>query len=180
MHWHTKRGCVACGVPLERTHMKMIRFASTLLLLPILAGCMSTIGPTPGQYKLARAAMVDQIKAEPRDAYFVGRRYYKTDYKFWGFVRASGHPWSESKLVMMNEYQKLAPDRAGTALGTDNNFEYRLHGRFSGETVYEPASNGFYPEFVLTGYDLISKTPPPIYREPGALNPERPIIPQPY
>jgi hypothetical protein len=54
------------------------------------------------------------------------------------------------------------------------------HGRFSGETVYEPASNGFYPEFVLTGYDLISQTPPPIYREPGALNPERPIIPQPY
>lgn len=160
--------------------MKLIRFASTLLLLPFLTGCASTIGSTPGQMKGARVAMVEQIKTEPRDAYYVGRRYYKTEYKFWGFVRASGHPWSEAKLVMLNENQKLAPDRSGTQLGTDNNFEYRLHGRFSGDTVYEPASNGFYPEFVLTGYDLLSQTPPPIYREPGATNPEKPIIAQPY
>jgi len=160
--------------------MKLIHFASTLLLLPFLSGCASTIGSTPGQMKQARAAMVDQIKAEPKDAYFVGRRYYKTEYKFWGFVRASGHPWSESKLVMLNENQKLAPDRSGTKLGTDNDFEYKLQGYYSGGTVYEPASNGMYPEFVLKGYELLSRNPSPIYREAGATNPEKLIIAQPY
>ena len=160
--------------------MKFIRIALALLPLPFFAGCVSTIGPTPGQFKTARVAMLAEIQAEPKDAYFVGRRYFKTEYKFWGFVRASGHPWSEAKLVMLNENQKLAPDRSGTTLGTDNNFEYKLQGHFSGDTVYEPASNGMYPEFVLRGYELHSQTPAPIYREPGATNPDRLIIAQPY
>jgi hypothetical protein len=30
--------------------------------------------------------------------------------------------------------------------------------------VYEPASNGIYPEFVLEGYELISANPPPIFK----------------
>jgi hypothetical protein len=30
--------------------------------------------------------------------------------------------------------------------------------------VYEPASNGIYPEFVLKKYELISTTPPPIFK----------------
>ncbi len=51
---------------------------------------------------------------------------------------------------MFNEQKVLAPDRQQGRLGTDNNFEYRLTGYFSGDTVYEPASDGFYPEFVLT------------------------------
>jgi len=46
--------------------------------------------------------------------------------------------------------------------------------------VYEPASNGMYPEFVLKGYELLSQTPPPIFREAGATNPEKPVIAQPY
>ena len=160
--------------------MKLIRFASALFLLPFFAGCASTVGPNPNQTSKARVTMLDEVKAEPRDAYFVGRRYYKTDYKFWGFVRASGHPWSEAKLVMLNENQKLAPDRSGARLGLDNNFEYRLLGNFSGETVYEPASNGMYPEFVLRGFELRTATPAPIYRESGATDPERRIIARPY
>ncbi|HEX8490504.1 MAG TPA: hypothetical protein VF626_05765, partial [Chthoniobacterales bacterium] len=39
-----------------------------------------------------------------------------------------------------------------------------IYGTFSGETVYEPASNGFYPEFILKKYELISTNPPPIFR----------------
>jgi hypothetical protein len=160
--------------------MKLIRFASALVLLPFFAGCMSTIGPTPGQTTKARVAMLEEIKAEPRDAYFVGRRYFKTEYKFWGFVRSSGHPWSEAKLVVFNENQKLAPDRNSPKLGSDNNFEYKLHGSFSGDTVYEPASNGFYPEFVLRGYELRSQAPAPIFTEAGATDPERRIIAKPF
>lgn len=160
--------------------MKLIRFASALLLLPFFTGCASTIGPSPARTAKARAAMLEEIKAEPQGAYFVGRRYFKTDYKFWGYVRPSGHPWSEAKLVMLNENQKLAPDRNSARLGSDNNFEYKLHGNFSDEMVYEPASNGVYPEFVLKGYELLTTTPAPIYREAGATDPERRIIARTY
>ncbi len=160
--------------------MKLIRLASALLLLPFFAGCASTLGPTPSQTAGARSAMLEEIKAEPPNAYFVGRRYFKTEYKFWGFVRPSGHPWSDAKLVMLNENQKLAPDRTSPRLGSDNDFEYKLSGNFSGDTVYEPASNGMYPEFVLKGYELRARTPAPIYREAGATDPERRIIVKPY
>jgi hypothetical protein len=160
--------------------MKLIRFAAALLLLPFFTGCASTIGPSPNQTAQARATMLEEIKAEPPGAYYVGRRYYKTEYKFWGFVRQSGHPWSEAKLVMFNENQKLAPDRTTAKLGSDNNYEYKLFGNYSGDTVYEPASNGFYPEFVLKGYELRSTAPAPIYREAGSMDPERRIIPKPY
>jgi hypothetical protein len=64
---------------------------------------------------------------------------------------------------MLNEQTKLAPDRVAGKLGVDNNYEYRLSGRFSGETVYEPASDKFYPEFVLTDYELINTKPTGIY-----------------
>jgi hypothetical protein len=65
---------------------------------------------------------------------------------------------------MLNENKKLAPDREQINFGYDNNYEYKLYGRFSGDKVYEPASNGVYPEFVLTGYELISTHPAPIFK----------------
>lgn len=124
--------------------------------------------------------MTQAIAQEPKGAYHVGRRYYKKDYKFWGYIRQSGQPWMTAKLVMMNEQGKLAPDRERGALGTDNNHEYKLFGDFTGQTVYEPASNGFYPEYKLKGYELINSDPGAIYREAGATNPERRIIAKPY
>jgi hypothetical protein len=66
--------------------------------------------------------------------------------------------------VMLNEKQKLAPDRERLSFGSDNNYEYKLYGYFSGDKVYEPASNGVYPEFVLKGYEEISTNPPPIFK----------------
>jgi hypothetical protein len=67
-------------------------------------------------------------------------------------------------MVMLNEKQKLAPDRERLSFGSDNNYEYKLYGYFSGDKVYEPASNRVYPEFVLKSYELISTTPPPIFK----------------
>jgi hypothetical protein len=128
----------------------------------------------------ARVAMLNSIQNEEPGNYFIGRRYYKRDYKFWGYVRSPGQPWSSAKLVMMNEQSKLAPDRETAQLGSDNNYEYKLYGSFSGQTVYEPSSNGFYPEFVLKSYELRSVSPPNIYRTPGATDPQRRIIAQPY
>ncbi|MFN0068277.1 MAG: hypothetical protein ACKVYV_11635 [Limisphaerales bacterium] len=160
--------------------MKLFRPASALLPIFLLAACQSSLGPSPSAISAARATMLEEIKNEPSGAWFVGRRYFKTDYKFWGFVRASGQPWSAAKLVVLNENQKPAPDRTTKKLGSDNNFEYRLNGYYSGDTVYEPASNGFYPEFVLKGYELRYTTPAPIYREPTATNPDRRVIAKPY
>ncbi len=124
--------------------------------------------------------MESNIKTETPGPYFIGRRLYKVDYKFWGYVRSPSQPWSSAKLVMLNEQTKLAPDRDQGQLGTDNNYEYKIYGNFSGETVYEPASNGFYPEFVLKGYELRSVTPPNIFHTTAALDPTRRIIAKPY
>jgi len=124
----------------------------------LVAGC-DTIDPDAN----ARAAMNQAIAAEPAGNYFIGRRMYKEDYKVWGWVREPGKPWKTAKLVMLNEQKKLAPDRERNQIGSDNGYEYKLYGYFSGATVYEPASDGFYPEFVLEGYELKSTTNPNIY-----------------
>ena len=136
-----------------------LQLAASAFLLP---GCQSS-GASQG-IQQARLDVAARIQSEPAGDYFIGRRYYKPDFKFWGYVRRPGQPWSTSQLVMLNEKQKLAPDRERNSFGSDNNYEYKLYGSFSGETVYEPASNGMYPEFVLKNYEVLSTTPPPIFR----------------
>jgi hypothetical protein len=137
-----------------------------LLSIQILAGALFLPGcqTMPQRSQQAKIDMRNRIAAEPPGNYFIGRRYFKRDFKFWGYVRHPGQPWSSSVLVMLNEKQKLAPDRAQLNFGVDNNYEYKLYGYFSGEKVYEPASNTIYPEFVLKDYELISTNPPPIFR----------------
>lgn len=129
-------------------------------VLLILAGCD---GPEQSGRRAAQLAQSQAIMREPPGDYFVGRRYYNPNYKFWGYVRKPGQPWREAKLVLLNERQKLAPDREQNQFGVDNNFEYHLRGYFTGETVYEPASNRFYPEFMLMGWEISNKTPPSIF-----------------
>src|ERR1700726_1715559 len=137
---------------------------TTKILLPAaivtLAGCQTE--PTASQS--AKVQMAQRIAAEPAGDYFIGRRYYKADFKFWGYIRRPGQPWSTAQMVMLNEKQKLAPDREQRKFGFDNNYEYKLMGYFSGERVYEPASNAIYPEFVLKGYEVVSTNPPPIFK----------------
>src|SRR5690349_14129993 len=133
------------------------RSLAWLALVPIiLSGCETTQTRTSSQ---GRAAMAAAIAAEAPGYYYIGRRYYKRDYKCWRYVRRPQQPWSTAQMVKMNEQEKLAPDRAQNTLGSDNNYEYKLYGDFSGQTVYEPASNGFYPEFALKNYELISVSP---------------------
>jgi len=157
--------------------MTLRHFLAFLFLFTtlIFSGCA-----TDDPNRQSRPAMVTEMKAEPPGDYFIARRYYKVDYKFWGYIRKPGEPWSNAKLVMLNEQQKLAPDRELGKLGSDNGYECKFYGNFSGETVYEPASNGFYPEFVLKGYELRNISPGPIFKEVGALDPYRRIIAKPY
>jgi hypothetical protein len=137
-----------------------IRQLSFIVSLILLASCATM----PEGIQQARVAMSAKIQAEPPGDYYIGRRYYKQNYHFWGYVRRPGQPWNTAELVMLNENKKLAPDREQINFGYDNNYEYKLYGRFSGDKVYEPASNGVYPEFVLTGYELISTNPAPIFK----------------
>ena len=137
-------------------------FATNVVLGALFFASCETV---PQGIQQARTEMSQQIAAEPTTAdYYIGRRYYKPDYKFWGYVRKPGQPWSTAEMVMLNEKDKLAPDRERLDFGSDNNYEYKLYGYFSGDKVYEPASNGIYPEFVLKGYELISANPTPIFK----------------
>ena len=144
----------------------MRRVAQYLLATNVVLGALFFAGceTVPQGIQQARIEMSQQIAAEPSGDYYIGRRYYKPDYKFWGYVRKAGQPWSTAELVMLNEKEKLAPDRERLEFGSDNNYEYKLYGYFSGDKVYEPASNGIYPEFVLKKYELISTTPAPIFK----------------
>ena len=136
----------------------MKTFLAALILGFAISGC-ETVDVNAG----ARAEMNAAIANEQPGDYFIGRRMYKQDYKMWGWVREPGKSWKTAKHVMFNEQIKLAPDREAGKLGSDNNYEYRLTGGFSGQLIYEPASDRFYPEFILKGYELKSTTPALIY-----------------
>ena len=147
-----------------------------ILLLLLAAAFLPLTGCETTTVTRVDPAVAAAIANEAPGNYFIGRRYYKKDYKMWGWVRRPGQPWKTAQLVMMNENTKLAPDRAGGTLGVDNNYEYRLEGYFTGGQVYEPASNRFYPEFVLTGHSVISTSPPNIFRDRRALDPKMRLL----
>jgi hypothetical protein len=151
-----------------KAFLRLVSVALVALTALVLAGCETM----QSDQAMRQQAMNEAIRAETPGNYFIGRRFYKEDYKMWGWVRQPGQPWSTAKLVMMNEQKVLAPDRQQGRLGTDNNFEYTLQGYFSGESVYEPASDTVYPEFVLTGYDVRSTNPPLIFREARETQPD--------
>ena len=125
-----------------------------------LGGCET---PIVYQTPQDRQAISAAIASEKPGDYYVGYRFYKVDYHMWGWVKKPGQPWKDSQLVMFNEQKKLAPDRERLAIGSDNNTVYRLTGSFSGQKVYEPASDSFYPEFVLTGATVMTTNPPLIF-----------------
>ena len=136
----------------------------SIVCLFVVSGCES---PELSGLRAEQLAQRNRIGQEPPGDYYIGRRYYNPSYKFWGYLRRPGQPWHSAQLVMLNEKQKLAPDREANQIGADENCEYRIYGKFTGDTVYEPASNHVYPEFLLTGYELIDKNPPSIF-PPGA------------
>ena len=146
-----------------------IRPLSLLVSLLFLASCETM----PQGIQQARLATGSEIQAEPPGDYFIGRRYYKPDFKFWGYVRRPGQPWSTAQLVMLNENEKLAPDREQLNFGSDNNYEYKLYGNFSGDKVYEPASNGYLsgirPEKIRTHLDQSAAD----FQEPVQVGPGR-------
>ena len=142
--------------------LRLLLAGAFLLAVFFSAGCGTTM---PEGIQQARIAAAQNIQAEPPGDYFIGRRYFRIpEFKFWGYVRRPGQPWSTAQLVVFNEKQKLSPDREQLRFGFDNNYEYKLYGHFSGDKVYDAGSNGIYPEFVLQKYELVSTNPAPIFK----------------
>ncbi len=133
-----------------------------------LSGCTTIVEQNASD----RTAIKRAIANETPGHYFIGRRFYKVDYHMWGWVKEPGKAWKESRLVMFNEQKMLAPDRKKNQIGADNNYEYQLEGHFSGEKVYEPASDSFYPEFVLEKATLVTTTPPLIFPDSRWIDPK--------
>lgn len=117
------------------------------------------------QIRIARLERESSIATEASGDFWIGRRWHTKGTRFWGYVRRPHQPWSQARLVMLNESQKLAPDRFPEAGGSeksngfDHNYEYQLWGRFTGDTVYDPNSNLMLPEFKLSRFEQINSDP---------------------
>lgn len=127
-------------------------------------------GPTPEERKLA-------IATEPTGDFFYGRRYYIEKTRFWGYLRRPRQDWNKAKLVIFREDRHKQPDRLpengppGARYGFDQNHEYKIQGYFTGHEAYDPNSNQFLPEFMLTGYQLKDSNPGWIFRPDDTYDP---------
>ena len=105
--------------------------------------------------------------SEQPGEFFLGRRAFNPHDKVWGYVWRLGESPRMARLVMLNETQRLAPDREMNQFGVDDHCLYRIHGRFTGDLVYEPNTDRVYPEFLLTGYTLLDTNGNPRFAPAG-------------
>lgn len=105
------------------------------------------------------------ISQEKKGEYFVGRRYYIPLCRFWGYLREPGQSWRTAKLVMMDESVVHTPDRGpekplpNATFGTDQNIEYIVKGKYTGEHAYDPSTDQVLPLFRATSYEVKDKEP---------------------
>ncbi|MGJ8676954.1 MAG: hypothetical protein ACSHX0_05520 [Akkermansiaceae bacterium] len=128
-------------------------------------------GPTAEERAIA-------IASEKTGNFYYGRRYHIEHTRFWGYLRKPRQSAYHSELVVMNERKKTTPDRlpeeglADQRYGFDNNYEYRIYGYYTGEKAYEINSNQILPEFLLTGYELVSRNPGWLFKPDDHFNPK--------
>ena len=91
------------SVPFMKLNVVLLIAAAALFF----AGCETT----EDQFTQSQVALNQAIANEPTGDYFIGRRFYRRNYFFWGYIRQPRQPWSSAKLVMLNEQKMLAPDR---------------------------------------------------------------------
>lgn len=106
-----------------------------------------------------------EIAAEQKGDFYVGRRYYVPLTRFWGYLREPGQSWRSSRLVIMDESVMRTPDRGyeppveGAIFGTDQNVEYVVKGSYTGETAYDPNTDQVLPVFKATSYTVRNPEP---------------------
>jgi len=132
---------------------------------------------TPSQLNHPQVKARNAIFAtEAPGNYYIGRRWWTDGTRFWGYLRQPGQPWSSAKLVIMNESAMKQPDRVpeeGATLvhGYDHNYEYRIWGSYTGQTIYDPNSNFVIPEFRLSKYEVVSIDPGFLFHPGEKYNP---------
>jgi hypothetical protein len=154
------------------------RLVPLILVCPLLTHCGGALGvgnmggPTVEERKA-------KIAAEQTGDFYYGRRYFVNKTRFWGYLKKPRESWSRGRLVVFNESAMQNPDRFsengpnGQKYGFDQNYEYRIHGSYTGREVYEPNSNQFLPEFRLTGYELLDRNPGWLFRPDDRYNSTR-------
>ncbi|MEG2810507.1 MAG: hypothetical protein RR889_07685, partial [Akkermansia sp.] len=130
-----------------------------LVTLPVLTQC-NTLEKDIAAIK-ARNAVIAQ---EQVGNYYIGRRYHVPSTRFWGYLREPGQSWRTAKLVVMDEKKCLTPDRSpetgkNAKYRYDNNYEYQIFGKYTGEMAYEPNSNLKLPIFRPSSFREINKNP---------------------
>lgn len=160
------------GLPLRR----LLQLAFAVAVALFASACETTGGSARGSASTAGnlpASAINHPAVKSRNAqiameapgdYYIGRRWYTEGTRYWGYLRRPRQPWSEAKLVIMNESVQKQPDRlpevgAPQVHGFDDNHEYRIWGNFTGRVVYDPNSNFRIPEFRLTRYEHVSSNP---------------------
>jgi len=160
---------------------KSLLFILPCLAAALLSSCSSGGGSVYGPPNMGGptvAARKAQIASEPTGSFYYGRRYYIQKTRFWGYLRKPRQSASSAKLVVFNEAKKRNPDRLpengppGQRYGFDQNYQYKIRGYYTGDTVYEVNSNQFLPEFMLTGYELVNKQPGWLFGPKDHYNPE--------
>lgn len=105
------------------------------------------------------------IAQEATGDYYIGRRYYIPNCRFWGYLRRPGQSWRTAKLVMMDESLTHTPDRGpeppleNATFGTDANVEYIVHGAYTGDNAYDPSTDQILPVFRANKYEVKDKEP---------------------
>jgi len=158
-----------------RNLLATILLAGGVLTLTQCGGSMGA-GNMGGPLREERDA---KIASEPTGNFYYGRRYFVQKTRFWGYLRQPRQSWDKSKLVLFREDRKTNPDRLpengpdGRRYAFDQNYEYRIHGYYTGRTAYEPNSNQFLPEFMLTGYEVVDRNPGWLFRPDDSYDPLR-------
>ena len=125
----------------------------------ILSQCAPSVDPAVIAERQAK------IASEPTGDFYIGRRYHVDHTRFWGYLRKPRTPWSKAKLVMMNETRGIkVPDRlpeygSGRTHGYDNNYQYKVYGRYASKPFYDPNSNQFLPQFIPSRFELLDPNP---------------------
>ncbi len=161
--------------------MRLCRLIAIIIVGLILNSCGSLRpnygppnmgGPQPEERK-------DSIRSETTGDFFIGRRYHVNRTWWWGYLRKPGESWSKAKLTVFNQSLMRAPDNlpqngpSDARYSYDHNYEYRVWGHYTGETVYEPNSNQFLPEFRLKNYELLETKPGWLFNPKDHYDPDR-------
>ena len=135
-------------------------FFTGCVLVLLMSGCHSMVKDCR-----AVAQREAEISKEAKGDYYIGRRYYVPLTRFWGYLRRPGESWRTATLVIMDEKQVRTPDRGfeppvkGAVFGRDDNVEYYVHGRYTGEKAYDPSTNQVLPVFLATKYEVRNNKP---------------------